>query len=465
MWPVKPSSSFVRFAAWSVLLVPFCAQVSAQDPAQDPAWLGKVDALVAERLAKPDAVGFSVGIAQRGKVLLAKGYGLAEAEFRVPADAATRFRIGSITKQFTAALILRAFAAQKLALGDGIERYVSDFPLQGKTVTLRQLLTHSSGIPNYTDVGEAWERTTPLELSDHDLLAFVAGKPFDFEPGTDWRYSNTGYYLLGMVLEKIHGKPYAQIVRDELAVPLGLLHTRYDSNRELIENRAQGYTVRDGKLGNDDLLGVSQPGAAGGLLSSGEDLVRWSMALADGKVVPPELYALMTTPLVLPNGRDTGYGFGVMRGEVLGKPAILHGGGIHGFNSQLLHVLGDDLHVAVISNCERESSDKLAKAIVRAVLDLPVFEAKDLPVPAAKRALYQGDYAFADIGLTLRIEEKGEKLRGLGQAEGQQPFDLLWQGELDFRASFDPEVRLVFSADGKEVVLHQGGGLFVGRRK
>ena len=119
----------------------------------------------------------------------------------------------------------------------------------------------------------------------------------------------------------------------------------------------------------------------------------------------------------------------------------------------------------MISNSERASSDKLAKAIVRAVLDLPEFQAKDLPVPAEIRARYVGDFAFADIGLTLRITENGEKLRGMGQAEGQSAFELQWQGELEFRASFDAEVRLLFSSDGKQLTLHQGGGTFVGKRK
>jgi len=434
-------------------------------PAQAPEWAAKVDALVAERLAKPDAVGFSVGIAQQGKVLLAKGYGLAEAEFQTPATAATRFRIGSISKQFTAALVMRLVEQKKVALGDGLEKYVPDFPLQGKKVTVHQLLNHSSGIPSYTDVGPAWEKLNALEMSHTELLAFVAGKPFDFEPGADWRYSNTGYYLLGVLLEKVHGKPYAQIVQEELAVPLALANTRYDSNSEIVANRAQGYTMRGGARANDDPLGMSQPGAAGGLLSTGEDLVLWSIALAGGKFVAAESYAQMTAPLVLASGRDTRYGFGLVRGDFAGQPSIHHGGGINGFNSMLLHLEKQDLHVAVISNCERASSDKLAKAIVQAVLGLQPFVPKDLAVPGPVREKFAGAFAFADIGLTLQITQEGEKLRGKGSGDGQQAFELLWQGEGSFRASFDHDVVLEFDADGKQLTLHQGGGVFVGKRQ
>jgi len=432
--------------------------------AQAPAWVPKVDALVAKRLEQAFAVGFSIGVAQSGEVLLARGYGKAELEFAVPADAETMFRIGSVTKQFTAALILRAVEAQKLTLDDGVDRFVPTFPLQGKKVTIRQLLDHSSGIPSYTAVGKEWEKVQPLELSHEELLAFVAGKPFDFEPGTDWRYNNTGYYLLGMVIEAVHGKPYAQVVRDELAAPLGLVRTRYDSNRDLIANRAQGYGVADGQPCNDDPLGMSQPGAAGALLSTGGDLVRWSAALTGGKVVQPASYTMMRTPLVLA-GRDTHYGFGLMLGQVCELPSVMHGGGIPGFNSFLVHVPQHDLHVAVISNGERANSQKLAASIVRAVLDLPEVVAKDLPIPAALRDALAGDYRFETIDMVLRVTADGAQLVAKGEAEGQQAFRLMFQGECEFRAAFDHTVKLEFDGEGKNVTLHQGGRVTTGVRR
>lgn len=441
------------------------AVLAATTAAQAPAWAAKVDALLAESLAKVDAVGFSIGIAQKGEVLLAKGYGLADVEWDAPATATTRFRIGSVTKQFTAALIMRLVEQKKVGLDDALGDHVPDFPLQGKKVTLRMLLNHTSGIPNYTDVGEAWQKANPLELSHADLLAFVAGKPFDFEPGTDWRYDNTGYYLLGMVLEKVHGKPFAAVLRDEIATPLGLADTMYDVQSDVIPRRAQGYTVRDGRRINDDPLGMSQPGAAGALLSTGGDLVKWSMALAGGKVVSAASYAQMATSTVLPNHRDTGYGFGLMRGEVVGQPAILHGGGINGFNSMLLHVLSADLHVAVISNSEPANSDRLARAIVQAVLGIEKFQARDVTLPAELRDTLVGEYDMADIGMVLAVTKNGDRLRAQGKAAGQGAFDLLYQGDFEFRASFDHEVRLVFSPDGKTVTLHQGGGTFVGSRQ
>ena len=450
--------AFVPLSA--VLLV--VATARAQTP--NPDWIPAVDAVVAEHLTKPGAVGFSVGIAQHGHVLLDKAYGLAEVEHRVAATPWTRFRIGSVTKQFAAALVMRLVEQGKVALDDPLERFVTVFPLQGKRVTVQMLLEHTSGIPSYTDLGEEWQKVWPLELSHEELLALVAGKPFDFEPGTAWHYDNPGYCLLGMLLEHVHSLPSAEDEQLEIASPLQLRHTLYDDQRALIADRAQGYGFVDGKLCNDLHLGMSQPGAAGGLLSTGGELVRWSMALAGGEVVSPASYRRMTTPCVLPDGRDTGYGFGLMVGDFDGRRTVQHGGGIFGFNSELLHVVDDDLHVAVISNGERVSAAKLAEAIVREVLAIPAFVPKDLPLPAELRDALVGEYAL-DIGMVLAVTANGDRLRAQGKAEEQAAFELLWQGERGFRAAFDPSVKSVFGEGGATLELHQGGGVFVGKRR
>lgn len=440
------------------------ATAAAQTPSQgDPDLLAKVDAAVAARLAKPPAVGFSVAIARGGEVLVEKGYGKADLEFDAMADAHTMFRIGSVTKQFTAALVVRAAREGKLALSDELGKFVPEFPLQGKKVTIEQLLDHTSGIPSYTDVGEAWQKLWPMELSHAELLALVADKPFDFEPGTEFRYNNTGYYLLGMVLEKVHGKSYAKVIADEVAKPLGLKKLRYDSNGDLIKNRAQGYTVHYGRLANDEPLGMSQPGAAGALLATAGDLVRWSMALAGGKVVTPEDFARMCKPTVLPDGSNTGYGFGLVVTELQGQRAVHHGGGIHGFNSVLIFLPDQDLHVAVVSNLEQASSERLAQSLLKSVLAIPEFVAKDLPLPGELPQQLAGSYRLAQIDLELEVRFAEGKLTA--QGSGQRAFGLLFQGGREFRADFDHEVKLVFGDDGKSLTLHQGGGVFVGKRR
>ncbi len=444
------------------LIVSARAEPRLQSP-QTAAWSSKIDALASERLAKPGGVGLSIAVAQRGKILLAKSYGKANAEFDVPANGETMFRIGSVTKQFTAAMVMRLVEQKKIALDDDLSKYVPDFPLQGRTVTIEQLLTHTSGIKSYTDVGEKWMKLWPLELADEELLALVKDEPFDFEPGSDFRYNNTGYYLLGMVIEKVAGKSYAEALQTELCAPLGLTRTRYDSNRELIPNRAQGYALDGEKLANDQMIGMAQPGAAGGILSTAGDLVRWQMALTSGKVVSKESFKKMSTPTVLPNGHDTLYGFGLRMDEWAGKPRVQHGGGIFGFNSMLLWLPGEDLHIAVISNGEPLSSEKLADAIAYAVLGIEPAAVKDEPIPIEVIDQVTGDYVFAGIHMDASVFEREGKL--MLQGSGQGAFRMLWQGGLEFRADFDNDVRVVFAADGASLVLHQGGGKADGVRK
>lgn len=440
------------------------AGAAAESPAsRAPADLeAKVDAIAREYLAKPGGVGLSIAVAEKGKVLLAKGYGIADAEFDVLAGSATLFRIGSVTKQFTAALILRFVEQGKLTLDDPLSKFVPSFPLQGRTVTIRQLLNHTSGIKSYTDIGEPWHKVWPLELSHDELLALVKDAPFDFEPGTDFRYSNTGYYLLGMVIEKVAGKSYGEALQTEICVPLGLTRTRYDSNSELIKDRAQGYTLEKGELVNDQPIGMSQPGAAGAILSTGEDLVRWQMALTSGRVVKPESFAQMTKSTVLPNGRDTKYGFGLASDEFVGHARVAHGGGIFGFNSMLLWIRDADVHVAVVSNGEPVSSSKIAEAITYAALGIEKAAPKDEPISPERIRELAGEYEIAELGLGARVfDERGQLMV---QATGQGAFRILWQGGDEFRASFDDSVKIVFAADRQSFELYQGGGKFTAKR-
>lgn len=430
---------------------------------QDAALEKRVDAIAAEHLAKPGGVGLSVGVAQKGKLLLAKGYGLADVEANKPADGETLFRIGSITKQFTSAAIMLLVEENKLSLDDTLAELVPEFPTPGKTVTLRQLLNHTSGILSYTDLDEEWQSKWPIELTDAELLALVEGKPFAFEPGQDWSYNNTGYYLLGMILAKTGDTTYGGQLAKTVFEPLKLERTRYDSNEDIIPNRAQGYRLRKGQLANDVYLGMSQPGGAGGLLSTGGELVRWSMALTHEGVVSAESFALMTTPTVLPNGKDTGYGFGLMMDEFAGRKCIFHGGGIHGFNSMLMWIPDGDVHVAVISNGEPVNAGKVADEIAYAALGIERPVVKDEPTTKELRARLAGTYRLEALKLDARVFEDGDRLKC--QATGQGSWGMKWQGGNEFRAEFDTDVRVVFDEDAQGFTLHQGGGVFQAKRK
>lgn len=343
------------------------AAAHSEAPRQDEA--ARIDAIVQEHMRAPGAVGITVAVARGEEFVYRKAYGFADLEFAVNADEETLFRIGSVTKQFTAASILKLAERGKLSIDDPLTKFLPDYPTHGREITLRHLLTHTSGITNYTDLGPEWERLKSLELSDDELVAMWKDKPLDFEPGSRWSYSNSGYYLLGMVVARVSGKPWAEFLRETFLDPLKLTRTRYDSNAELLPNRAQGYAFDKDVFTNDDPIGMSQPGAAGALISTAGDLVRWQQALVAGRAVKPESYEEMTMPFFLSDGHETRYGMGLQLDLRDGQRRVWHGGGINGFNSVLLYYPDAKLHVAVISNSERLRADALGLALSKALLD------------------------------------------------------------------------------------------------
>jgi D-alanyl-D-alanine carboxypeptidase len=440
-----------------------CSSALHAAPPSEAEIHSKLDAIAADYLKRPGAVGISVGVARNGQVIIAKAYGLADVELDVPANKDTMFRIGSITKQFTAAAIMRFVEQGKISLDDDITKYLPEpgFPMQGNTVTVRQLLNHTSGIPSYTDQND-WFKLIPQELTHDEMLALVKDKPFDFKPGQKHKYNNTGYYMLGMIIEKISGRTYAEHMQDEFFKPLGLERTTYGFNIPIIKNRAKGYGATNGTIENAPHLGMSQPFAAGSLLSTGEDLVKWSMALTSGKVVTPESYSLMTTPCILPaaegqQGENTHYGFGLEIGEWEGRPCIRHGGGIHGFNSSYMYLPGDDVHIAVICNSPTGSS-RILNDIAQEVVGIEKVVAKDVPIPAQMMKRITGDYTL--MKMDVKIWDEGGK--AMVQPQKQDAFQILWQGPdtsggNEFRASFDHQVKLLFANDAQSFTLFQGG--------
>lgn len=434
----------------------------------------RVDELAATALEQPGAVGLSVAVGLGDEMLIQTGYGRIEIEHDVAADAGSVFRIGSITKQFTAALVMKLIEdgatkdGKTLTLDSDINDFL-EFPTQGRTVTVRHLLTHTSGIKSYTGLGEEWFKTIPLEMTHEELLDLVDEKPFDFEPNEQYRYNNTGYYLLGVLIEEVTGKSYEQALAETFLEPLGLTAIRYGSNSAIIRNRAQGYEMQDGELVNDGLIGMSQPGAAGALISNAGDLVRWNQALVSGKVVSPASYEQMTTPHVLADGEATTYGFGLGIDTLDGVKRVQHGGGINGFNSMLATYPESGLTVAVISNSNGYRAATLATQIARAALGLEA-EVLDLPVPKEQIERLSGSYNLVGTPMDLRVFEQDGKLMGQATGQGSNPFryqGLADDGTVTLVPSFDDNVRVVFAVGdpSPELTLYQGGAQITGKRK
>jgi CubicO group peptidase (beta-lactamase class C family) len=313
-------------------------------------------------------VALSVAVGRGDRVLLEEGAGIADLEFDVPANAQTMFRIGSVTKQYTAAGIMKLVERGKLGLEDDVRKHVPAFDSGGRVVTIRQLLNHTSGVPSYTSQPRFMAEYGPRDLTHEQLLATIKGVPFDFEPGKGWNYSNTGYYLLGMVIEAVDGRTYARFMQEEFFAPLGLMRTRYGSEREIIRNRAQGYALDpNGVRLNDSLISMNLPGAAGALSSTAGDMVRWQIALVGGRAVSAQSYHQMTESTVAAGQGGAKYGFGLNVSGAEGRRRIAHTGGIQGFNSLLVYLPETGLHVAVVSNSEALPSTALGEQIIAAL--------------------------------------------------------------------------------------------------
>lgn len=349
----------------------------------------RVGAVIDEIATHPEFVGLAVAVARGDNLIVDRGYGIADLEWNMPVDASTIFRIGSQTKQFTAAAILKLAEQGKLGLEDPLSRYVPEFDTGGRVVTIRQLLNHTSGIPEYTTQPGFFAKLAPLNLSDAELLRPVSGKPFDFEPGASWRYSNTNYYLLGMVIAKASGRPYAAFMQDEFFTPLGLAHTRYGSESEIIPHRAQGYAFDPDteSHSNDAAISMNVPGAGGALVSSAGDLVRWQIALTNGRAISPASFEQMIGSAVSTGQGDARYGLGVMIDRRDGQRVIRHGGAINGFASALSWLPDSGLSVAVVSNSEALSVGVVERRIIAALTsDVPPAP-RTAPRPGSEAAL------------------------------------------------------------------------------
>ena len=374
-----------------------------------------------------DAPGAAVLVKRKGEVVLRKGYGMAQMDLGIAVSPDHVFEIGSVTKQFTAAIVLRLAEQGKLTLSDPITKYFPQMTFGGTPITLEQLLSHTAGVPNYTDMPE-WIPRWREDMTVETLFALFRDKPLDFPPGTLWSYSNSGYILLGAVIEKVTGKSYEEVVESELFAPLGMHDSRYGHQEEIVRGRVAGYVKGAEGWANAPYLSLTQPYAAGSLMSTVDDLARWSDALEAGRVISPASRDRMFTSAVLRGGDQDGvatrYGLGNAMTEVAGRPTHEHGGGIHGFTCDLLRVPGEELLVVILSNNPTQDTHDLAHRVAESVLGVPQ---KEKPAPlklsAAELDAYIGVYLVPERsgvrrivsrdGETLRLQRTGGDLRTL----------------------------------------------------
>ena len=326
---------------------PAPATTPAMPAALDPAALQqKVDALMQEHVKTGGFTG-TILLAAEGKPLVAKGYGYANLEWQIPNTPATKFRIGSVTKQFTSMLIMQLREQGKIKLEDSVCAFVSPCPDAWKPVTIHHLLTHTSGIPTYTGI-PSWRETMMMPKTVEQMIDIFRNLPLEWTPGEKYAYNNSGYFLLGAVIEKVTARKYEEALREMILVPLGMSDTGYDWPSTILPRRASGYAGRGNLISNAPYLDMQHPYSAGSMYSTVEDLLRWDQALYTDKLLPAAAKQIMWTPFK----NNYAYGWSIVPAspETFGHRRFVHGGGINGFSAILIRQPDVNVTAIVLAN-------------------------------------------------------------------------------------------------------------------
>ncbi|HLF63978.1 MAG TPA: serine hydrolase [Saprospiraceae bacterium] len=347
------------------------------------------DKMLSEQF-KTGEPGATVLVSRNGQTVYKKAFGMANLELDIPMRVEHVFRIGSITKQFTAIAILQLMEQGKLNLHDDITRFIPEYPTQGNPITIEHLLTHTSGIQSYTAMKEFMARMT-LDFTPIEMIDYFKNEPMKFAPGTQFSYCNSGYFLLGYLIEVISGKSYPEYLDENIFKPLGMTNSLYGSNTRLIKNRASAYSQGDHGFENAHPLSMTQPYAAGSIQSTVEDLFKWHQAVHAYKLVKKESLEKAFTRYILTDGTETDYGYGWSFSYVQGSPTIEHGGGINGFSTMAIYLPKEDVFVAVFSNCDCVSPKDITARMAALAIGKP-YAYTEIPVDSATLKGYTGVY-------------------------------------------------------------------------
>ncbi len=405
-----------------------------------------------DSLAKSSDFTGSVLVAKDGKVLLAKGYGLANAEHEIANSPETKFRLGSITKQFTATAILILQDQGKLAVEDLISKYLVDTPKAWEKVTIHHLLTHTSGIHSYTE-DPVYGLSMSKSETVYSMISRFKDKPLDFEPGSKFHYSNSGYFLLGAIIDKASGKSYEKFLKQSIFEPLDMKDTGYDRYATVLAKRASGYERRGDALVNASYLDMNQPYAAGSLYSTVGDMFKWDQALKAGKPLSKEGMTAMFKPF-----KDN-YAYGWMVDERNGHSRVGHGGGINGFVTDFVRFPADDVCLVVLCNVLPANPGQVTSDLAAIVFGETITPPKTRIIAKVDPKLYDdyvGKYQIAPT-FALTVTRDGDKL--ITQATGQGKLEIFPESETEFFLKvIDAQLTFV-KDDGKvtHVILHQNG--------
>ena len=399
-------------------------------------------------------------VVKNDKVIYRKAFGMANLELGVKMRPENVFRIGSITKQFTAAAILKLRDEGKLRLDDDITKYIKGYPTHGHKITIQHLLTHTSGIKSYTSMQEWDGEVRKKDFTPESLVDYFKNQPMDFSPGEEWRYNNSAYVMLGYIIEEVSGMTYAEYIDSSFFKPLNMSSSYYGSTSKLIKDRAYGYNKNQEDYVNADFLSMTQPYAAGSLLSTVDDLYLWYKAVMEDKVISKASREEAHSTYVLNNGEKTGYGYGWGIGNIQGSPYIEHGGGINGFLTSSIYLPEEKVFVTIFSNCNCNYPDGISKHMAAYAIGKPYeWEAISLAEDLMKEyeAVYESDkdeqriITFED-GQLYSVREGGKKYKVFPYAKDEFFFEGSTYTTLSFvRNSSDKITSVVSKSTGYDI--------------
>jgi CubicO group peptidase (beta-lactamase class C family) len=406
----------------------------------------------------------SVLVAQHGKIILSKGYGMANKALGIPNTPDTEFRIGSNTKQFTAMAILQLVASGKLAVQNPVCEYVRNCPKDWAPITVYELLTHTSGIPNFTSFPNYMEVQSHF-ITPTGLLALFENKPLNFKPGTKFEYSNSGYEVLGYIIQRVSGESYQEYLHKHIFGPLELKDSGYDKSHPTDKDHAQGYDYTPGGYKPAQYVNMTVPFSAGALYSTVRDLYKWDLALHAGKLLPAKLQDQMFTPRIAMGGPGSRqhafqYAFGWIISTEFGHKEISHSGGIQGFTSVNSWFPGQDAYVIVLDNTTSPQVAAVSRSLTAILFGQKYaipreYQAIRLPADALQR--FVGQYQLRP-GFILTIRRAGDHLEAQAMAQDAVPIYPASKSEF-FSRVVDVQMTFVNDAGGQVtgLVLHQGG--------
>ena len=325
-----------------------------------------VDQFVSAELRSQQIPGVALAVVRDGKIVKAAGYGMANVELSVPAKPESIFQTGSVGKQFTATAVMMLVEEGKVALDDKISKYFPDSPPAWKGITVRHLLTHTSGIPDYTEEKSGGGINMRVDYAEEELVKKIAALPLDFPPGQKWSYSNSGYLILGVLIHHVTGEFYGDVLQQRIFRPLQMTSTRIISEADIVPNRSDGYRLVKGELKNQEWVSPSlNTTADGALYTNVFDLAKWDAALYTEKLLKRSSFEQMWTPVKLNSGKTSPYGLGWRVAEVSGHRLLEHGGAWQGFTMHISRYVDDQLTIIVMTNLDSGHSDpaKIAQGV------------------------------------------------------------------------------------------------------